>query len=142
MKFIKLIFYILVILAIGISLYRYFKLDQNHLFQKAIQNKDFASAELVLKDVVGTQIKAQAKQYVYGNNGYFVSQSNNVCTSIKSNLSVLDKINSNPVECSADVHTFTARIKTLSNSYYCVDTSGFYTTGLTEVGYKAGVSCK
>ncbi len=142
MKFIKFIFYILVVLAIGISIYRYFHLDQNPLFQKAIQDKSISSAQVVIRDVFAAQIKAEAKQYVYDHNGYFVSKSNNICTSIQSNLSLLDKIKSNPIECSAEAHTFTARIKTLSNTYYCIDTSGFYTTSLAELGYKAGVSCK
>lgn len=136
---IKFIFYLLVIAAVAITGYHYFHLDQNPLFQKALQKKDLKSAEAVIADVVSNQIKAQAKQYVYDNNGYFVSKTNNICTSLQKNLSLNS---ASPIECVAEVHTFTARIKTLSNNYYCLDTSGFYTTALTEPGFEAGVRCK
>jgi uncharacterized protein YxeA len=141
-KLLKFIFYILAIIAIGITLYHYFHLDQNKAFQNFIKQKDVKSAQTVAKEVVENQIKAEAKKYAYDNNGYFVSKSNNICVSIQKYFDVLKPFTSNPVECIAEVHTFTARIKTLSNSYYCIDTSGFSTIALSEAGYKAGLSCK
>jgi Tfp pilus assembly protein PilO len=137
---IKNIFYLLVVVALIITGYHYFKLDQNEAFQKALKEKNIKSAEAVIADVVSSQIKAQAKQYAHDNNGYFVSKTNNICVSMQSNLAALKS--QNPVECEAKVHSFTARIKTLSSSYYCLDTSGFYTTALTEPGFEAGVKCR
>ena len=93
-----------------------------------------------MADVVSNRFKVEAKQYVHDNNGYFVSKSNNVCVNLQSNLGALKS--QNPIECQAEVHSFTARIKTLSNSYYCLDTSGFHTIAINEPGFVAGLTCK
>lgn len=137
----KLIFNILVIVAIVFALYKYFHLDENQAFQHFFKNKDFKGAEEVVKDVVSNKIKEEAKKYVYENNSYFVSKTNNLCVALQKNVETI-KIGSNPIECVAKEHTFTARIKTLTQSYYCADISGFYSTSLNESGYKEGVSCK
>ncbi len=138
----KIIFFIIglsILLFIG---YKYFHLDQNVSFQKSLKDKDLDSAEIIARDVVKDKLQTQVRKFFYDHNSYFVSQSNNICTSMQSNFDALRKIIDNPVECFANVHTFTARIKTPTNKYYCADASGFYTTTIDEIGYKSGVSCK
>lgn len=137
----------LVLFIVGLSIllfagYKYFELDKNEAFQKSIQNKDTDSAEIIIKDVVSTQLQAQAKKFFYDHNNYFISKSNNICTSMQSKFDALKKVIDNPVECIANVHTFTARIKTPAGKYHCADSSGFYTTTLDAPGYEGGVKCK
>ncbi len=138
-KTVAFIIGVLILLFIG---YKYFKLDENPAFQKSVKDKDYDSAETVVKDAVSTQLQSQAKKFFYDHNNYFVSKSNNICTSLQSKFDTLHKIIDNPVECIAKVHTFTARIKTATNKYYCADGTGFYTTALDEEGYTSGVRCK
>ncbi len=137
----------LILFIIGLSIllfmgYKYFHLDQNSAFQKSLKNKDIDSAETIARDAVSNKLQTQVRKFFYDHNTYFVSQSNNICTSMQSNFDALKKIIDNPVECVAHTHTFTARIKTPTNKYYCADSSGFYTTALDEQGYKSGISCK
>ena len=140
--------YKLVILLIGLSIlgyfgYHYLELDKNQALQESIKAQNLKAAEVAIKDAVATQIQNQAKQYFRDHNNYYVSTSNNICTSIRSNFDILKKIAQNPVECSAKLHSFTARIKSMTSSnYFCVDTGGFSTISLDEVGYKQGVRCK
>jgi hypothetical protein len=139
----KILIYVLIIGAILFAGYKYFKLDTNKTVQESIQAGNTNAAELAIKTAIETQLTAQAKQYAHDHNNYFVSTSNNLCTSAKSLFSGLEKFTSNPVECVAQVHSFTARIKQIgSDSYYCADASGFYTTAVTEENYIAGVQCK
>jgi transposase len=138
-KTVAFIIGIIILLFLG---YKYFHLDKNAAFQKSIKEKDFDSAEVIIKDAVSVQLQTQARKFFYDHNNYFISQSNNICTSLQSKFDALKKIIDNPVECVAEVHTFTARIKTATDKYYCADASGFYTTALDEQGYKSGISCK
>jgi transposase len=136
----------LIILIIGLAIigffgYRYFKLDQNQALQESIKKQDLQAAELAIKEAVSSQIQSQAKQYFHDHNNYFVSKSNNICTSIQANFDVIKKIADNPVECHAKVHSFTARMKS-GSSFICVDTNGFSTIALNEAGYTQGVQCK
>lgn len=138
-KTIAFVIGIIILLFLG---YKYFELDKNAAFQKSIKDKDLNSAEAVVKDAVAIQLQTQARKFFYDHNNYFISQSNNICTGLQAKFDALQKIISNPVECVAKIHTFTARIKTGAGSYYCADASGFSTTALDEKGYKAGVACK
>lgn len=138
----KPIAFIIGILILAFIGYKYFELDKNAAFQKSIQDKDINSAEVAARDAVATQLQTQAKQFFHEHNNYFISTSNNLCTSIQSKFDTLKKVIANPVECVAEVHTFTARIKTGAGKYYCADSSGFYTTTLDEAGYMEGVRCK
>ncbi len=138
----KVIFFIIglgILVYIG---YRYFELDKNMAFQKSLDNKDINTAEVVVRDAVANQLQKEAKQFFYEHNNYFISKSNNICTSIQSHFDALQKIIANPVECVAEIHTFTARIKTAKGTYYCADSSGFSTILAEEQGYEAGVKCK
>lgn len=136
---------ILFIIGLGILIfagYKYFKLDQNAEFQRSLKAKDAASAEAIIKDVVSNQLQIQAQKFFYDHNNYFISKSNNICVSMQSKFDALKKVIDNPVECVANVHTFTARIKLPSDKYYCADNKGFYTTELEELGYSPGIKCK
>jgi transposase len=137
----KVIYFIIglgILLFIG---YKYFNLDENEPFQQSLKDKDINAAEVAVRDAVSTQLQAQAKGFFYEHNNYFVSKSDNLCTALQANFDTFKKIINNPVECSAEVHSFTARIKS-GSKYYCSDTSGFHTTSLVEPGYIAGVRCK
>jgi hypothetical protein len=139
----RIFIYIVIVAAILFAGYKYFHLDQNKTVQQSLQNKDYTTAENAIKTAIQTQLTTQAKQYLHDHNNYFVSTSNNLCTSAKSLFSGLEQFTSNPVECVAQVHSFTARIKLpASDGYYCADPSGFYTIATTEEGYLAGVKCK
>ncbi len=138
-KTIAFVIGVLILLFIG---YKYFQLDKNADFQKSIKNQDINAAEVAVKDAISNQLQTAAKKFFYEHNNYFISQSNNICTSLQSKFDVLKKIIDNPVECVANVHTFTARIKTGAGTYYCADSHGFSTTALDESGYKPGISCK
>lgn len=139
----RILIYILIIAAIMFGVYKYFHLDQNQDVQQSIQDQNYSAAEVAVKTAIQSQLAAQAKQYLHDHNNYFVSKSNNLCISAQSLFSGLEKFTSNPVECVAQTHSFTARIKQPGvDSYYCADASGFYTTAVTEEGYIAGVQCK
>jgi type II secretory pathway pseudopilin PulG len=139
----KLIITLLILAIILFGLYKYFKLDKNKQVQQSIQTQNYSAAESAIQSAIGQQLAAQAKQYLQDHNNYFVSTSDNLCKSAQSLFAGLEKFTSNPVECVAQAHTFTARIKEIgSDSYFCADTSGFYTTPVTEVNYIAGVQCK
>ncbi len=139
----KIIIYVLIIGALLFAGYHYFSLDKNQEVQQSIKDGNTTAAEIAIKGAIQTQLAAQAKQYLHDHNNYFVSTSNNLCTSAKSLFSGLEKFTSNPVECVAQVHSFTARVKLPgADSYYCADASGFSTIATTEEGYIAGVKCK
>ncbi len=138
----KIIFFIIGIAILIFIGYKYFELDKNTTFQKSLKEKNIDSTEIIVRDAVSAQLQTEAKKFFYEHNNYFISKSNNICTSIQSNFDTFKKIIDNPVECIAEVHTFTARIKTSNSKYYCADSSGFSTIDFDEKGYKAGVSCK
>jgi hypothetical protein len=139
----KILIYVLIIAALLFAGYKYFKLDKNTAVQQSIQDGNTSAAETAIKTAIESQLASQAKQYLTDHNNYFVSTSNNLCTSAQSLFSGLDKFTSNPVECVAQVHTFTARVKLpASDNYYCADASGFYTIPATEENYIAGVQCQ
>jgi hypothetical protein len=139
----KLLIYILIIGVLLFAGYKYFSLDKNQAVQQSIKEGNTTAAETAIRAAIESQLVAQAKQYVHDHNNYFVSTSNNLCTSAQSLFSGLEKFTSNPVECVAQVHSFTARIKMPgADSYYCADASGFSTIATTEEGYIAGVKCK
>lgn len=139
----RIIVYILLGVLVIFALYKYFALDINHYFQNAIKERNFKKAETVLQDVISTKLEAEAKSYLYKNNTYFVSKSNNLCLSAKTLFAGLEQFTSNPVECVAQKHSFTARIKRLSqDGYFCADTKGFSNISTAEEGYTAGVKCK
>jgi hypothetical protein len=139
----KIIIFILVLLSIGYLGYYYFSLDKNKELQQSLKDQDFKSAEASIRLVIADKMADEAKKYLYKNNNYFVSKSNNLCVSTQSLFSGLEKFTTNPVECVAHEHSFTARIKRLgSDGYYCADASGFYTILTTEDGYVSGVKCK
>jgi uncharacterized protein YxeA len=77
-KLLKFIFYILAIIAIGITLYHYFHLDQNKAFQNFIKQKDVKSAQTVAKEVVENQIKAEAMAISFRNQITSVSAFRNI----------------------------------------------------------------
>lgn len=130
---------VIILLFIG---YKYFELDKNADFQKSVKEQNTDAAEKIVQEAVSTKLQAETKKFFYEHNNYFVSKSNNVCTDLQSKFDAIKKVVKNPVECVAEVHTFTARIKTGTDKYYCADISGFHTTPRDEPGYKAGLSCK
>ncbi len=138
-KTVAFIIGLLILLFIG---YKYFHLDQNVAFQKSVKDQDINSAQKIVEEAVSTKLQAEAKKFFYEHNNYFVSQSNNICTGLQAKFDVIKKVVTNPVECTAQVHTFTARIKSGGGNYYCADASGFHTTPIDEKGYKAGIACK
>jgi len=138
----KILLTVLIIAAIIFGIYKYFQLDKNKQVQQALQQQNYSLAETQIESAIGSQLASQAKQYLHDHNNYFVSTSNNVCVSAQSLFKGLEKFTSNPVECVAQVHSFTARIKLPSDNYYCADASGFYTIPTTEDSYIAGVQCK
>ena len=139
----KLLIYVLIIGALLFAGYKYFSLDKNQAVQQSIKNGNTAAAEVAIKTAIESQLAAQAKQYLHDHNNYFVSTSNNLCTSAQSLFAGLEKFTSNPVECVAQTHSFTARVKLPgTDGYYCADASGFSTIATTEAGYVAGDKCK
>jgi hypothetical protein len=139
----RILIWILIIGALLFAGYKYFSLDKNQAVQQSIKDGNTAAAEAAIKTAIESQLAAQAKQYLHDHNNYFVSTSNNLCTSAESLFSGLEKFTSNPVECVAQTNSFTARIKLPGgDSYYCADASGFSTIATTEEGYIAGVQCK
>ena len=143
MKFTQIIVYILLGALVIFAIYKYFALDINTYFQESVKERNFKKIESVLRETISTKLTAEAKDYFYNHNNYFVSKSNNVCLSAKSLFTGLEQFTSNPVECVAQVHSFTARIKTIrSDNYFCADAKGFNTISATEEGYVAGVKCK
>lgn len=138
----KLAILIIGLLIIGFLGYRYFRLDQNQALQASLQAKDYKSAQVAITEAVSTELSSKAKQYFHDHNNYFVSASNNICTSLQANFDVIKKIADNPIDCHAKVHSFTARMKTGSDSFLCVDQSGFSTISATGSSYIQGVQCK
>ena len=139
----KILLFILGVLIIAFMGYKYFQLDKNKQVQQSIQSQNFSAAEIAIQGVIANQLAAHAKQYLHDHNNYFVSTSNNLCVSAQSLFKGLEKFTTNPVECVAEVHSFTARVKRIgSDSYFCADTTGFYTTAVTEEGYRPGITCK
>jgi len=139
----KIIIFILVLLSIGYLGYYYFSLDKNTELQQSLKDQDFKSAEASIRLVIADKMADEAKKYLYNNNNYFVSKSNNLCVSAQSLFTGLEKFTTNPVECVAHEHSFTARIKRLgTDGYYCADAKGFYSITKTEEDYVSGVKCK
>lgn len=139
-KGLALLIGLVILLYLG---YRYFELDKNPLFQKSIQTQDLTKAQEIIQAEVSKKITTEVKKYYYAHNNYFVSSSDNICKTIQSDFDTFKKIYDNPVECKASIHTFTARIKSDSTqSYYCLDQTGFYVTAQTDKGYAEGVACK
>lgn len=139
----NIILFIIALAIVGFIAYKYFGLDTNQAFQKAWNNKDIMGAETVAQKAVFDKVEIQAKSYFKEHNNYFISKTNNVCIGIQSLFSGLGQLSSNPVECSAKEHTFTARLKIdLMKTSYCADSTGFYTTALDEPGFQEGVKCK
>jgi len=134
---------IITLAIIGFFAYKYFGLDTNPDFQSAFKSRDIKSAETIVKNAVFETIQTKAKDYFYQHNNYFISKSNNVCVGIQSFFSGANKIFTNPIECNALEHTFTARIRSdITKTYYCADSTGFYPTLLDEPGFVQGVKCK
>ena len=139
----KLIFLIIGIIILGYIGYKYFDLDKNQGFQNAVKAKNYQSAFTIARNVVFNTAEKKAVAYFNEHNGYFISQTNNVCNIAKSFFAGIQDISSSPVECSAKDHTFTARLKaTITKSYYCADSDGLHTTDLNEPGFQEGVKCK
>ena len=138
-KLITFLIAIAIVLFIG---YKYFELDKNAAFQKSLKAQDVVTAESVAEKAISAQVQSQVKKYFFDHNKYYVSKSNNICINMQSKFDTVQKYLNSPVECIANIHTFTARIKTIKDTYYCADQTGFYTTALNEKGYKGGVSCR
>jgi hypothetical protein len=143
MKFTQIIVYILLGALVVFAIYKYFALDTNKDVQDSFKEGNLTKAELAIRTVISEKLASEAKQYLHDHNNYFVSKSNNLCLSAKSLFAGLEQFTSNPVECVAQTHSFTARIKRVgSDSYFCADAKGFNTISVTEEGYVAGVKCK
>jgi hypothetical protein len=139
----KIFFLIAGLLILAFIGYKFFHLDSNTDVQDSIKSQDFKVTEKAVENAIAEQLTLKAKQYLHDHNNYFVSASNNLCTSAQSIFTGIEKFTSNPVECVAQAHSFTARIKKIgSDSYLCADASGFYTAAVTEEGYRPGVQCK
>lgn len=136
-----IIFILLGVLAV-FALYKYFSLDINTYFQESVKERNFKKAESVLRETISEKLQTEASAYFYEHNNYFVSKSNNLCMSAKSLFAGLEQFTSNPVECVARVHSFTARVKSLrADTYFCADAKGFYTIPVTEEAFVSGVKC-